>query len=118
MMRLKYTAASVKKFTNKKLYERLTRLNDEKKPDIESINILLSEIAQRDPEEYEAGKIEAEVEKSKRHTVMETTDILRLDIQYYEDYLAKPESETDSYERKVRTAKLGMVQKELARRSK
>lgn len=117
-MRLKYTAARVKKFTSKKLYERLTRLNDEKTPDIESITILLSEIAQRDPEEYEAGKIEAEVEKSKRHTVMETTDILHLDIKYYENYLEKPESETDPYERKIRSAKLEMVQKELARRSK
>lgn len=114
---MKWTEFRIKKFSNKKLFERLTRLNNEKTPDTESINILRSEIAQRDPEEYEAGKIEAEVEKSKRHAVRETTDILHLDIKYYDNYLAKPESETDPYERKVRLAKLQMVKKELARRS-
>lgn len=115
---MRYSEAKVKKFTNKKLYERLTLLNNEKSPDTRSIMVILSEIAQRDPAEYEAGKIEAEVEKSKRHTVMESTDILYLEIKYNEDYLAKPESETDPYERKLRLAKLEMVQKELGRRTK
>ncbi|MEK4406233.1 hypothetical protein MKZ26_17905 [Sporosarcina sp. FSL K6-6792] len=115
---MRYSEAKVKKFTNRKLYERLTLLNNEKSPDTRSIMVILSEIAQRDPAEYEAGKIEAEVEKSKRHTVMESTDILYLEIKYNEDYLAKPESETDPYERKLRLAKLEMVQKELGRRTK
>ncbi|AMQ07846.1 hypothetical protein [Sporosarcina psychrophila] len=114
---MRYSEAKVKKLTSKKLYERLTMLNNEKSPDTRSIMVVLSEIAQRDPAEYEAGKIEAEVEKSKRHTVMETTDILYLEIKYHEDYLAKSESETDPYERKLRSAMLGMVHKELRRRT-
>ena len=113
---MRYREASVKKFPSKKLYERLTLLNNEKSPDTRSIMVILSEIAKRDPAEYEAGKIEAEVEKSKRHTVMETTDILYLEIKDSEDYLAKPESETDTNERKLRLAMLKMVQKELGRR--
>lgn len=76
----RYSEAKVKKFTNKKLYERLTRLNNEVAPDLESIKLILSEIAQRDPADYESGKIEAKVEKSKRHAVMETTDILYPEI--------------------------------------
>jgi len=114
---MRYSEAKVKKFTNKKLYERLTLLNNEQSPDTRSINVILSEIAKRDPAEYEAGKIEAEVEKSKRHTVMESTEILYLEIKYNEDYLAKPESETAPYERKLRSAMLEMVQKELGRRT-
>jgi len=114
---MRYSVAKVKKFTNKKLYERLTQLNNEKSPDTRAITVILSEIAQRDPAEYEAGKIEAEVEMSKRHAVMESTDILYLEIKYNEDYLAKPESETDPYERKLRSAMLEMVHKELARRT-
>ncbi|NYF23675.1 hypothetical protein [Sporosarcina sp. JAI121] len=113
----RYSEAKVKKLTNKKLYERLTRLNNDKAPDSKSIKVILSEIANRDPADYELGKIEAEVEKSKRHAVMETTDILYLEIKYYEDYLAKPESETDPYERKLRSAMLEMIQKELSRRA-
>lgn len=117
-MEIRYSEAKVKKFTNKKLYERLTLLSNEKSPDTKSIKVILSEIAQRDPAEYEVGKIEAEVEKSKRHTVMESTDILYLEIKYNEDYLAKPESKTDPYERKLRSAMLEMVQKELGCRTK
>lgn len=117
-MKIRYSEAKVKKFTNKKLYERLTLLSNEKSPDTKSIKVILSEIAQRDPAEYEVGKIEAEVEKSKRHTVMESTDILYLEIKYNEDYLAKPESKTDPYERKLRSAMLEMDQKELGRRTK
>lgn len=113
----RYREAKIKKYTNKKLYERLTQLTDEKAPDSKLINMILSEIAQRDPAEYESGKIAAEVEKSKRHAVMETTDILYLEIKYNEDYLAKPESETEPYERKLRSAKLKMIQEELRRRS-
>lgn len=112
----KYSKAKVKKLTNKKLYERLTRLNNEEDRDVELIKIILSEIAQRDPAEYEMGKIAAEVEKSRRHAVIETTDILYLEIKYNEDYLAKPESETDPYECKLRSAKLEMLHKELERR--
>lgn len=118
MMNLRYSEARVKKFTNKKLYERLILLSNEKSMDTKPIRVILSEIAQRDPVEYEAGKIEAEVEKSKRHTVMETTDILYLEIKYNEDYLSKPESKTDPYERKLRSAMLEMIQKELGRRTK
>jgi len=114
---MRYSEAKVKKFTNKKLYEQLTLLNNEKPPDTSSIKVILSEISRRAPEEYEAGKIVAEVEKSKRHAVMESTDILYLEIKYNEDYLAKPESETDPYERKLRSAMLEMVQKELGRRT-
>jgi len=114
---MRYREARVKKFTSKKLYEQLTLLNNEKSPDTRSIMVILSEISHRDPAEYETGKIEAEVEKSKRHTVMETTDILYLEIKYNEDYLAKPESETAPYERKLRSAMLKMVQKELRRRT-
>lgn len=112
----RYSETKVKKFTNKKLYERLTQLNNEEPRDSKSIKVTLSEIAQRDPADYELGKIAAEVEKSKRHAVMETTDILYLEIKYNEDYLAKPESETDPYERKLRSAMLEMIQKELERR--
>ena len=97
----RYSEAKVKKLTNKKLYERLTLLNNEEAADSKSIKVILSEIAQRDPADYELGKIEAEVEKSKRHAVMETTDILYLEIKYYENYLAK----------------LEMIQKELSRRT-
>lgn len=109
----KFSKANVKKMTNKKLYERLIRLNNEKSPDLKAITLIQAEIAQRDPAAYELGKIEAEV----RHAVMETTDILYLEIKYNEDYLAKPESETDPYERKLRSAKLEMIQKELGRRT-
>ncbi|WP_441341779.1 hypothetical protein [Planococcus sp. FY231025] len=113
----KFNEAKVKKMTNKKLYERLTRLNNEKSPDLKALTLVQSEIAQRDPAEYELGKIEAEVEKSHRHAVRETTDILYLEIKYNEDYLAKPVSETDPYERKLRSAQLEMIQKELGRRT-
>ncbi|WP_394121991.1 hypothetical protein [Planococcus donghaensis] len=113
----KFNEANVKKMTNKKLYERLARLNNEKSPDLKALTLIQTEIAQRDPAEYEVGKIEAEVEKSHRHAVRETTDILYLEIKYNEDYLAKPESETDPYERKLRSAKLEMIQKELGRRT-
>lgn len=113
----RYSEARVKKLTNKKLYERLTLLNNEEPPDSKSIKVILSEIAQRDPADYELGKIEAEVEKSKRHAVMETTDILYLEIKYNEDYLAKSESETDPYERKLRSAMLEMIREELSRRT-
>lgn len=113
----RYSEAKVKKLTNKKLYERLTLLNNEEAPDSKSIKVILSEIAQRDPADYELGKIEAEVEKSKRHAVMETTDILYLEIKYNEDYLTKPESETDPYERKLRSAMLEMILEELSRRT-
>ncbi|WKA52732.1 hypothetical protein QWY22_09305 [Planococcus liqunii] len=106
--------ARLKKFTNKKLYERLTRLENEKVPDTESLQALLLEISRRDPAEFEAGKIAAEVEKSKRHAVRESTDILYYEIKYCEDYLAKPQSETDPFERKLRYAKLQMIQKELS----
>jgi len=112
----RYSEAKIKKLTNKKLYERLTVLNNEKAPDSKLINLILTEITKRDPADYELGKIEAEVEKSKRHAVMETTDILYLEIKYNEDYLAKPESETDPYERKLRSAMLAMIQMELSRR--
>lgn len=112
----KLSEANFKKMTNKKLYERLTRLNDEMNPDLKAIALIQAEIAQRDSAEYELGKIEAEVEKSHRHAVMESTDILYLEIKYNEDYLAKPESETDPYERKLRSAQLEMIQKELSRR--
>lgn len=112
----RYSEAKIKKLTNKKLYERLTRLYNEEAHDSEAIKVILSEIAQRDPADYELGKIKAEVEKSKRHAVMETTDILYLEVKYNEDYLAKPESETDPYERKLRSAMLEMVQGELDRR--
>ncbi|MCZ2260601.1 hypothetical protein [Sporosarcina sp. G11-34] len=113
----RYSEAKVKKFTNKKLYERFTLLNNEAAPDSKSIKAILYEIAQRDPADYELGKIEAEVEKSKRHAVMETTHILYLEIKYNRDYLAKPESETDPYERKLRYAMLEMIQEELSRRT-
>lgn len=113
----KFSEAKIKKMTNKKLYERLTRLNNEKRPDLKAIAIIQAEIAQRDSTEYELGKIETEVEKSHRHAVMESTDILYMEIKYNEDYLAKPESETDPYERKLRYAKLEMIQKELFKRS-
>ena len=113
----RYSEANVKRFTNKKLYERLTRLKNEKTPDLKAIKIIQAEIAHRDPQEYEIGKIEAEVEKSHRHAVKESTDILYLEIKYCEDYLAKPKSETDLYERKLRFAKLEMIQKELRRRT-
>lgn len=113
----KFSEANVKKMTNKKLYERLTRLNNEKSPDLNALKLIQAEIAQRDPAEYELGKIEAEVGKSHRHAVMESTDILYLEIKYNEDYLAKPESKTDPYERKLRSAKLEMIQKELGLRT-
>ncbi|MBD7908436.1 hypothetical protein [Sporosarcina gallistercoris] len=113
---MKFFEARVKKWSSKKLYERLTRLRDEKAPDTKSISTILSEIAKRDPAEYETGKIEAIVEKYKRHAVMESTDILHLEIQYNEDYLAKAESETDPLERKIRAAQLDVVQKELKSR--
>ncbi|WP_142826278.1 hypothetical protein [Planococcus soli] len=113
----KFSEANVKKMTNKKLYERLIRLNNEKSPDLKAITLIQAEIAQRDPAEYEMGKIEAEVEKSHRHAVMESTDILYLEIKYNEDYLAKPKSETIPYERKLRSAQLEMIQKELSRRT-
>ncbi len=48
---------------------------------------------------------------------MESVDVLYLDIKYYEDYLAKPESETDPYERKLQSAKLEMIQREVSRRT-
>lgn len=115
---MRYSKARVKKLTNKKLYERLTLLKNEESPDTKAIGVIFSEIAERDPAEYEDGKIEAEVEKYRRHTVLETTDILHLEIKYNESYLAKPDSETDPYERKLRSAKLEVVLKELARRSK
>ena len=113
----KYSEAKVKKLTNKKLYERLTVLNNEEAPDSKSIKAILSEIAERDPADYELRKIQAEVEKSKRHAVMESIDILYLEIKYYEDYLAKPDSETDLYKRKLRSAMLEMIQNELSRRT-
>ncbi|AIY05400.1 hypothetical protein Plano_1435 [Planococcus sp. PAMC 21323] len=113
----KFSEANVRKMTNKKLYERLTRLNNEKSPDLKALTLIQAEIAKRNPAEYELGKIEAEVEKSYRHAVIETTDILYLEIKYNKDYLAKPESETDPYERKLRSAKLDMIQKELSRRT-
>ena len=113
----KFRKANVKKMTNRKLYERLTRLNNEKSPDLKAITLIQAEIAQRDPAEYELGKIEAEVEKSHRHAVRETPDILYLEIKYNEDYLAKPESETNPYERKLRAAQLEMIRKELSRRT-
>lgn len=103
--------------TNKKLYEQLMRLNNEKSPVLKALTLVQREITQRDPAEYELGKIEAEVEKSHRHAAMETTDILYVEIKYNEDYLAKPESETDPHERKLRAAKLEMIQKELGRRT-
>lgn len=113
---MKFIEARVKRWTSKKLYERLTRLRDEKWPDTKSISAILSEIAKRDPVEYETGKLEAIVEKYKRHAVMESTDILHLEIKYNEDYLAKAESETEPFERKIRAAQLEVVQKELRNR--
>ena len=113
-----YCKARVRMFRNKKLYKRLMRLQERQSPDTRAINVILSEIARRDPAEYEAGKIEVEVELSKRHIVREVTGILYLEIKFNEDYLAKPESDTDPYERKLRSAKLEMVQKELELRRK
>ncbi|MDN3450347.1 hypothetical protein QMA09_09100 [Planococcus sp. APC 3906] len=113
---MRYCKIRVKMFSNKKLYKRLTRLQEFQKPDTRSIDVILSEIAQRNPVEFEDAKIEVEVEKSKRHMVREVKEILYYEIKYYEDYLAKPASETDPYERKLRAAKLQMVQQILAHR--
>ncbi|MGI2329378.1 hypothetical protein [Planococcus sp. YIM B11945] len=113
---MRYYKFRIKMFSNKKLYNKLKRLQEEQIPDTRSVNVLLSEIARRDPVEYEAAKIEVEVERSERHAVREATSILHLEIKYNADYLAKPESETDPYERKLRAAKLEMVQKVLERR--
>lgn len=113
----KFRKANVKKTTNKKLYEQLIRLDNEKRPDLKAITLIQAEISQRDPAEYELGKIEAEVEKSHWHAVRETPDILYLEIKYNEDYLAKPESETNPCERKLRAARLEMIRKELSRRT-
>ena len=115
-MNLFYCKARVKRFSCKKLYKRLTLLNNEKSPNTKAIHNILSEIAKRDPVEYEAEKIEVEVEFSKRHAVRETSEILDFEIKYNQDYLDQPESLTDPYERKLRSAKLEMVQKELAHR--
>lgn len=113
---MRYCKIRVKRFSNKKLYKKLTRLQEFQTPDTRSINVILSEIAKRDPAEFEAAKIEVEVEKSARQMVREVNEILYYEIKYCEDYLIKPESETDSYERKLREAKLKMVQKVLERR--
>lgn len=113
---MRYCKVRVRMFSNKKLYKKLTRLQEFQTPDIRSINILQSEIDRRDPSEFEAAKIEVEVEMSKRHAVREVNEILLLEIKYNEDYLAKPEAETIPYERNLRSAKLEMVQNELARR--
>lgn len=113
---MRYCKIRVRRFSNKKLYKKLTRLQEFQTPDTRSINVILSEIAQRDPAEFEAAKIEVEVEKSKRQMVREVNEILYYEIKYCEDYLAKPESETAPYERKLRAAELKMVQKILERR--
>lgn len=49
----------------------------------------------------------------KRHTVRERTEILLFEIMSNQKYLDKPESMTEPYERKLRLAKLEIVQKEL-----
>lgn len=113
---MRYCKIRVKRFSNKKLYKKLMRLQEFQPPDTRSINIILTEIAQRNPEEFETAKIEAEVEKSERQIVREVDEILYYEIKYCEDYLARPKLETDPYERKLRAAKLKMVHKVLERR--
>ncbi|UJF25534.1 hypothetical protein [Planococcus sp. 107-1] len=115
---MRYCKCRVKRFSNKKLYTRLARLQEYENPNLKAIHVLLSEIESRDPAEYEAGIIEAKVEQSKRFAVREVDEILHYEIKYNEDYLAKPEAETDPFERKLRAAKLAMVQDVLNRRNK
>ena len=113
---MRYCKIRVRRFSNKKLYKKLMRLREFQPPDTRSINVILSEIDRRNPEEFEAAKIEAEVEKSKRQLVREVDEILYYEIKYCEDYLARPKSETAPYERKLRAANLKMVQKILESR--
>lgn len=115
---MRYCKARVKRFSNKKLYTRLSRLQEFENPNLKAIRVLLSEIESRDPAAFEASIIEAKVEQSKRYALREVDEILHYEIKYNEDYLAKPESDTDPFERKLRAAKLEMVLDILKRRNK
>lgn len=103
---MRYCKKRVRMFDNKKLYKKLLQLQESQTPDSRSINTILSEIAEPDPAEFETVKIEVEVEKSKRHMVREVDSILYYEIYKSENYLAKPDSETDPFERKLQEAKL------------
>lgn len=78
--------------------------------------MLRAEVARRDPAEYEAAEVEALASRFKRHTVMESDEILLLELKYCEDYLAQPASETSERERAIRRAKLAVVRDEMKRR--
>lgn len=113
---IRFTGRSLGKLGNRKLYERLSRLLEEPSPDADKVRRLREEVARRDPAEYEAAEIEALASRFERHTVMESDDILLLELKYCEDYLAKPAPETTARERALRRAKLAVVRDEMKRR--